>query len=354
MISITEGNLIEAEAEALVNTVNCAGYMGKGIALQFKQAFPENFEAYARACRSESVTPGKMFVFETSSMFNPRYIINFPTKRHWHGKSRLEDIGAGLHALIQEVKRLNIKSIAVPPLGCGLGGLQWRTVRPMIETAFAELPHVNVHLYAPHGAPEAKTMPVRTAKPKMTIARALLIKLMEKYLEHSYRLTLLEIQKLAYFLQEAGEPLQLRYEAGHYGPYAPNLNKALEAMEGHFIRGYGDQQKPDTEIELLPSAVEAADEFLANEGDSMNRLQEVFAVIEGFETPYGMELLSSVHWVAQYYKPPATDEDAAMTAIWNWNDRKKKMFREPHIRVAWQKLNEKKKGALDPLPSGKL
>lgn len=338
MISMADGNIIDADAEALVNTVNCIGYMGKGIALQFKQAYPENFLAYVKACRSDEVKPGKMFVFETSGMFNPRYIINFPTKRHWRGKSRLEDIESGLHALIQEVKRLNIKSIAVPPLGCGLGGLKWSVVLPMIEKAFSLLPHVRVHLYAPHGAPAAKTMPVRTTKPEMTITRALLIKLMEKYLEHSYRLTLLEIQKLAYFLQEAGEPLRLRYEAGHYGPYAPNLNKVLERIEGHFIRGYGDKQEPDAEIELLAEAVEAANVFLMNNDESNKRLQEVSATIEGFETPYGVELLSSVHWVARHSKPPATNEEAAKIAIWSWNERKKNMFRESHIRVAWQKL----------------
>ncbi len=340
MISITDGNIIEAEAEALVNTVNCVGYMGKGIALQFKQAYPENFEAYAKACRSDDIKPGKMFVFETGRMFNPRYIINFPTKRHWRGKSRLEDIESGLNTLVRDVKKLNIKSIAVPPLGCGLGGLKWSVVRPLIEKAFSELPNVNVHLYAPHGAPKAKAMPVHTAKPKMTIARALLIKLMEKYLELSYRLTLLEIQKLAYFLQEVGEPLQLRYETGHYGPYAPNLNKVLERIEGHFIRGYGDKQKPDTEIELLPEAIEAANVFLKDSDDSRKRLQKVSEVIEGFETPYGVELLSTVHWVARYSKPPATDENTAVTAVFNWNERKRKMFREPHIRVAWQKLEE--------------
>ena len=340
MISITDGNIIEADAEALVNTVNCVGYMGKGIALQFKQAYPRNFDAYSKACRSNDIKPGKMLVYETGQMFNPRYIINFPTKRHWRGKSRLEDIVIGLNALVQDVKRLNIKSIAVPPLGCGLGGLRWSVVRPMIEKAFSELPYVEVRLYAPHGAPEAKTMPVHTAEPKMTIARALLIKLMEKYLELSYRLTLLEVQKLAYFLQEAGEPLQLRYEAGHYGPYAPNLNKLLERIEGHFIRGYGDRQKPDTEIELLPEAIEAANEFLKDNEDSKKRLQKVSEVIEGFETPYGVELLSTVHWVSRYSEPSANDVNTAITAVHNWNERKRGMFREPHIRIAWQKLEQ--------------
>lgn len=295
MIRARQGNLLEANAEALVNTVNCTGFMGKGIALQFKQAFPENFDAYLRACRAREVQPGRMFTFETGMMTNPRYIVNFPTKRDWRGKSCLEDIECGLRALIDEVRRLDIRSIAVPPLGCGLGGLAWSTIRPLIEKAFAALPDVEVMLFSPSGAPEAKKMPVRTSVPGMTMARPLLVKLMDRYASMAYRLTLLEIQKLAYFLQEAGEPLRLKYEAGHYGPYAPNLNKVLEQIEGHFTRGYGDSQKPDQEIDLLPGAVEKADEFLQMYPDSRNRLARVTEVIEGFETPYGMELLASIH-----------------------------------------------------------
>jgi O-acetyl-ADP-ribose deacetylase (regulator of RNase III) len=191
MIEYSKGNLLVADAEALVNTVNCVGYMGKGIALQFKQAFPANFTAYEKACRAHEVKPGRMFIFETGSMVNPKFIINFPTKRHWRGNSRIEDIESGLKALIEDVKRLGIRSIAVPPLGSGLGGLDWNVVRPMIEQAFAELPDVQVLLYGPQGAPNAKDMPVRTKQPKMTSARALFIKLMDQYSSLHYRRKLL-------------------------------------------------------------------------------------------------------------------------------------------------------------------
>ena len=204
MIEPTHGNILKDDAEALVNTVNCVGVMGKGIALQFKKAFPENFKAYETACRRKEVKPGHMFVFETGQMFNPRYIVNFPTKRHWRGKSRYEDIESGLEALVREVRQRKIRSIAIPPLGSGLGGLQWRKVKAMIEEAFKNLPDVRVKLYEPKGSPDAADMPVRTVKPKMTVARALLIKLMKQYTRFAYRLTLLEIQKLAYFLQESG------------------------------------------------------------------------------------------------------------------------------------------------------
>lgn len=340
MIRSSTGNLLQADTEALVNTVNCDGFMGKGIALQFKQAWPENFAVYAKACRAKEVRPGEMLIWESGRMVSPRYIINFPTKRHWREKSRIEDIQSGLRALVSDVRRLNIRSIAVPPLGCGNGGLNWQDVRPLIESAFAELPDIQVQLFSPSGAPEAKSMPVNTRRPSMTMSRALFVKVMHQYETLSYRLTLLEIQKLMYFLQEAGEPMRLRFEAGLYGPYAANLNKVLERMEGHLIRGYGDSQKPDTEIELLPDAVKEADAFLSEHPLPIARANRVSDLIQGFETPYGMELLSSVHWVCTHGMPRANTSELAIESVHKWNERKSKMFRPEHIRIAYQRLRE--------------
>jgi len=337
MIEPTRGNILTDDAEALVNTVNCVGVMGKGIALQFKKAFPENFKAYEAACRRKEVEPGRMFVFETGQMFNPRYIINFPTKRHWRDKSRYEDIESGLKALVREVQQRKIRSIAIPPLGSGLGGLQWPRVKAMIEAAFEEMLDVRVKLYESKGSPDAKDMPVGTAKPKMTVARALLIKLMKQYTRFAYRLTLLEIQKLAYFLQESGMDLQLRYVKHLYGPYAHNLNKVLEILEGHHIQGYGDTQKPDVEIALLPDAEKAADHFLQKDPSAAGYLERVADLVDGFETPYGMELLASVHWSA-VHDGEVSDAESAVTAMACWNDRKRRLFKPAHIRLAWERL----------------
>lgn len=344
MIQIARGNLLNAEVDALVNTVNCDGYMGKGIALQFKQAFPANFKAYEAACAHGEMVPGRMFIHDNGGLVNPRWIINFPTKRHWRNKSRIEDIASGLSALVADVQRLGIRSIAVPPLGCGLGGLNWADVRPMIEQAFAPLTDVTVHLYEPNGAPPAKSMPVGTDRPKMTPARALFVKLMDAYSALDYSRTLLEVQKLAYFLQAAGQPLRLKYVPHIYGPYADNLNKVLEVMEGHFVRGYGDSQKPGAEIELLPGAVDEADAFLSDDAEARQRLARVAELIEGFETPYGMELLATVHWVAHHASPgtaePARDADQAISAVHAWNSRKRQMFQPDHVRVAWGHLTD--------------
>lgn len=210
MLEICSGNLLEANAEALVNTVNCVGVMGKGLALQFKQAFPENFEKYQRACQDGEVKPGHMFIIPTGYLTYPRYIINFPTKRHWKNPSRIENIEIGLQALIESVRWLKIRSIAVPPLGCGNGGLAWSRVAPLIEAAFAQVPEVRVLVFEPPAA-ESKKVTASTPFSPLTRARALLIALMEQYLSLDYPLTTLEIQKLAYLLQAAGEPLRLQF-----------------------------------------------------------------------------------------------------------------------------------------------
>jgi len=176
-------------------------------------------------------------------------------------------------------------------------------------------------------------------RPKLTMARALFIRLMDQYSGMRYRLTLLEIQKLAYLLQEAGQPLNLRYVAHLYGPYAHNLNKVLETLEGHYIRGYAGDARPDVEIALLPGAVEEADAFLAAHDGALERLHRVASTIEGFETPYGMELLASVHWLAVHQNVRATAEQA-VDAMLNWNDRKRDLFDPKHIRLAWERLRD--------------
>jgi O-acetyl-ADP-ribose deacetylase (regulator of RNase III) len=337
VIELQKGNLLKADAEALVNTVNCVGVMGKGIALQFKQAFPENFSAYEKACKKNQIQLGQVHVFPTGRLLNPKYIINFPTKKHWRAKSQLSDIESGLDSLVEVISQLNIRSIALPPLGCGYGGLEWPEVEPLIKEKMGALPEVTVLLFAPRGAPKPDEMRVGTKRPKMTRGRALLIKLLDLYGEQGYRHSLLEIQKLAYFLQEAGEPLRLKFVKYHYGPYAENLHYVLQRMEGHFIRGYGDRSG-DAEIFLLPGAKEEADEFLGGDRDAEERVNHVRRLIEGFETPYGVELLSTVHWVAKTDSAAACDPDRATKSVQEWNSRKHQIFKPQHIHAAWKRL----------------
>lgn len=341
MIELTQGDILNAEAEALVNTVNCVGIMGRGIALQFKHAFPRNFAAYAAACKRGEVQPGHMLIVETGQLTNPRYIVNFPTKRHWKGKSRVLDIESGLDALIADVKRLGIRSIAVPPLGCGLGGLDWSDVRPRIERAFAALPDVRVLVFAPSGAPAADQMTKSTDPPKMTPGRAVLVGLMERYLAGLMDpfVSLLEVHKLMYFMQEAGEPLRLRYQKAPFGPYAENLRQVLARIEGHLVSGYADGgDAPEKQLQLVPGAVDDAATFLADHPQTRERFARVAELVEGFETPFGMELLTTVHWVAT--RESAAEPTGAIEAVHRWNERKR-AFSERQIRLAWDVLSNK-------------
>jgi len=341
MIELVRGDILRADVQALVNTVNCAGIMGRGIALQFRKAFPKNYEDYKKACDRNQVRPGVMLVHDLGRLTNPRFIINFPTKRHWKGKSRIKDIDAGLEALITTVRELGIHSIALPPLGCGLGGLDWQVVRPRIESALKRLPDVQVLLFEPEGPPAPEEMVIDKKAPLMTIGRAVLLGLMRRYLAAVMDpfVSLLEIHKLLYFMQESGEGLRLRYSKGIYGPYAENLKHVMSRIEGHFISGYGDtEDRPDKHIELKQGAVESGEQFLKEHPDTRQRFARVVDLIEGFETPFGMELLSSVHWVITRGK--ATSVDAAITEIYTWSDRKK-MFNNDHIRIAWNVLHEK-------------
>jgi O-acetyl-ADP-ribose deacetylase (regulator of RNase III) len=340
MIELTQGDILKADAEALVNTVNCVGVMGRGIALQFRKAFPENFKAYEFVCKAHQVQPGKMFMYDLNRLYNPRLIINFPTKRHWKNKSRIEDIKAGLGDLINVVRQQQIHSIAIPPLGCGLGGLNWEEVRPLIIEAFQSVPEVDVLLFEPVGTPQATAMVRENKVPKMTVGRAALLGLMRRYLAAvmDYTVTLLEVHKLMYFMQEAGEPLSLNYQKAPYGPYAKNLRHVLNHIEGHFINGYGDaEDRPDKPLELNLSASDRAETFLTEHQATRQRFDRVADLIKGFETTFGMELLSTVHWVAT--REEAATPEEAVTKIYDWNIRKR-MFESRHIYLAWERLRE--------------
>jgi O-acetyl-ADP-ribose deacetylase (regulator of RNase III) len=348
MIEPATGDLLQAGVEALVNTVNTEGVMGKGIALQFKQAFPENFRAYKKACDRGEVRPGEMFVFDQGGLAGgPRYIINFPTKRHWKSKSRLEDIESGLRDLVRVIQARRIASIAVPPLGCGNGGLQWSEVEPLIMVALAPLTEVRVRLFAPAGAPPAKSMRVRTERPKMTPGRAGLLGLMAKYGEPGTTFTRLELQKLAYFLQFAGEPLRLEFVKHHFGPYAEQLNHVLERLEGHFIRGYGDRTAP-SEIVPDPEGVTEAMAYLDSRPDTLARLERVARLFKGLESPYGAELLATVHWVCHESPQLAEDASKVIDAVHEWSERKRQRFQLRHVEVAWKRLRSE--GWLPALP----
>jgi O-acetyl-ADP-ribose deacetylase (regulator of RNase III) len=279
-----------------------------------------------------------MFVHDSGGLIKPNFIINFPTKNHWRGSSKIEFIQEGLEDLIVQIKRLNIKSIAIPPLGCGNGGLSWAEVRPLIEQAFSNIPEVDVRLFEPSGTPAAKEMEVKTPKPKMTNGRAAILKAIETYCDIGYGLSKIEVQKLAYFLQQAGEDLRLTFHKHTYGPYSEQLRHALNHMEGHYIVGLGDGVVV-SEIEPVAEALQEADKYIANAGNHLlqDRVARITALIDGFQSPYGMELLATVHWVATN-DPNVTSNESAISAVHAWNSRKQQLMTHEHVNIAWSRL----------------
>ena len=236
----------------------------------------------------------------------------------------------------------------MPPLGSGLGGLDWSDVRPLIEQALGRLPDVRVIVFEPKGAPRPQDMARLRDVPKMTPGRAALVGLMHRYLAGLLDpfVTLLEVHKLMYFMQQAGQPLGLRFQKAHYGPYAENLRHVLHVLEGHLISGYADGgDEPDKRLELVPGAVDDADIFLRDNTETRDRFDRVARLVEGFETPFGLELLSTVHWVVENENADTAEE--VVRATYAWGERKRG-FSERQIRLALDVLQ--RHGWLSRLP----
>lgn len=338
-IQSTSGDLLaQQDVDAIVNTVNCVGVMGKGIALQFKKKWPANNKAYVVACKAGEVKLGHMFIYDLGALATPRYIINFPTKGHWRNASKIADIESGLDDLVKQVNTLKIQSIAMPPLGCGNGGLDWQAVKLLIESRFASMADVTVRLFEPSSEAAPLQLEVNTTPPRMTAGRAAILALLECYESLNYGLSKIEVQKLAYFLQDAGEDLKLSFQKRQFGPYADELRHALDRMDGHYIHGVGDGV---VESAITPNqqALMEAKRFLAQaDSDLRGRVDRVANLIEGFQSPFGMELLASVHWVAK--QEGATTAEQALEKIQNWNPRKRQLMKPNHVSSAWYQLQK--------------
>jgi len=304
MLRFTQGNLLDAKADALVNTVNTMGIMGKGIALMFKEAFPENFELYEAACRRGEVRLGKMFVTERSDLLGPKWIVNFPTKANWRFPSKLAWIAEGLADLKQLVKERKIQSIALPPLGSGNGGLDWKDVRELIEGELSDLVDVDVVVYEP--TCEYQNVAKRTGVEKLTPARALIAELVRRYSIFGIECTLLEIQKLAYFLERFAKKLKVGefgfdFGANKYGPYSDKLRHLLTGLDGsylHCAKRLADAG-PFEPIGFNNAKRDRIAAYLTTPEAKQYRpsLDETTRLIDGFESPLGMELLATVDWM---------------------------------------------------------
>ena len=354
MIKYVQGNLLEAPVEALVNTVNTVGVMGKGIALMFKEAFPNNTKQYVSACKAKQVVTGKMFVTQVNDLLGAKWIVNFPTKQHWRSKSKLEWIEEGLNDLKFFITSNQIKSIAIPPLGAGLGGLNWLEVKRCIEEKLSDLNDVEILIYTP--TDQYQNRAKKQGVNKLTPARAMIAELIRRYWVVGMECSLLEIQKLAWFLQrvinamEVDDPLKLQFEAHLYGPYANNLTHLLNAIDGSYLKS--DKRIPDASpldvVYFEDSKKEELAFYLSGEAKAyLPALEKASQIIDGFESPFGMELLSSVDWlITKEGCMPMISSIKDGLGNWSagskWALRKLDLFDDKSIGFALKQLAENK------------
>ena len=353
MITFTSGNLLKADVEAVVNTVNTVGVMGKGIALMFKEAFPTNFDAYALACKRNLLKTGEMFVTENLQLMGPRWIINFPTKTHWRVKTKLEWVETGLDDLVRVIEEKCIKSIAIPPLGCGNGGLYWELVKPLIVEAFAPLHGVEILVYEP--TQKYQNVAKRGGVQELTPARALVAEMVRRYALLGIGCSILEVQKLGWFLERGANRLRINdklnfaFEANKYGPYSERMRLLLNNLDGSYLKcdkRLGDAGPIDF-ISFREEKKAFVNTYL-NSGDGkafLPVLEWASDVIDGFESPLGMELLATVDWLVQK-ESVEPEVDSVRSALSSWKGgatagvRKLNIFDDRLISIALEQLRK--------------
>ena len=352
MITYTHGNLLEARVEALVNTVNTVGVMGKGIALMFKERFARNFELYAAACKAKQVQTGRMFITETGELSGPKWVVNFPTKQHWRSPSKLEWVTEGLVDLRRFLLEHKVRSVAIPPLGAGNGGLDWALVREQIELALGDLADVDVFVFEPTST--YQNVAKRAGVEKLTPARALIAELVRRYWVLGMECSLLEIQKLAWFLERsierhvpADNPLKLQFKAHVYGPYTPKLGFVLNDLDGSYLhceKRISDAGPLDV-IWFDDARKDVVQAYLRSEGKAYTQaLEATAALIDGFESPFGMELLATVDWLLTREGVEPTVQ-AVREGLERWpvagaGKRKTRLFDDRAIAIALQRLTQ--------------
>lgn len=339
-----KGNLLEANTQALVNTVNTVGVMGKGIALQFKEAFPMNFKIYASACKNKKLQTGQLLVVKEQTLEGEKIIINFPTKTEWFMKSKYEYVEEGLKELAKVIEEYNIVSIAIPPLGCGNGGLKWEKVKPMIEKYLGHLSQVNIQVFEPNKAvKEILKQQDANKEIKLTPARAMVLYAMFYYESLGENASLFVANKLAYFLQRLGEKSlnKLKFEAHHYGPYSVQVEHLLHNVNGKYLKGLEQMNAKAFEpLELQYDKLKEVSDYVKKElsSEQLARLSNLVKLIDGFQSALSLEILATVDFVRK--DKPGINQDDIVKTIHNWSDRKPKLFKEKYIQIATNHLRD--------------
>lgn len=341
MIQYKNDNLLESEAEALVNTVNTVGVMGKGIALQFKNQYPNNYKLYKQACKLNEVKVGKMFVTEESSLLGgKKTIINFPTKTDWRKPSEYEYIELGLRDLVEIIKENKIKSVAIPPLGAGNGGLDWNRVKTLMEQYLKDI-DCTIFIYQPNST---VLEVLKKERVKLTPARAMLLSVLFDLVKNGEFVSEFTSEKIAYFLQRFGahEEFKLEFQPNFYGPYSGKVKHVLYYLNGSYISGYSSKdKKPFDELEIMLDAEKDVNDYLENNDNKKYNdiVKNTKAFLSGFYADFGLELLSTIDFIMMDKNTKSINE--IVSYLEKWSDRKKTMFTNPKfINIAMQNIEK--------------
>jgi len=341
MLKYLTGNILESNAHALVNTVNTIGVMGKGIALQFKNAFPNNFKAYTNACKTNEVVVGKMFVTTDRNLnMGEKIIINFPTKKDWRKPSEYAFIDSGLDDLVKIIEKFNIHSIAIPPLGAGNGGLEWEKVKQLIEKKLNHL-KIDIIIYEPTAQIKEN---LKKERVKLTDARALLLYVLYDLVKNGEFVSEFSSEKVCYFLQRFGAKnyFKLEYEPNFYGPYSGKVRFVLNALNGSYIMGYSDMdKKPFDPLTMVADGYDSVKKHVESNSVLFSIAKKTTHFLNGFYSEFALELLSSMDFITNKYK--TYDKEFITQKLLEWNNRKRNMFSNPkYINISLQHLVDMK------------
>ncbi len=339
MIKYIEGNILESEAEALVNTVNTVGVMGKGIALQFKKAFINNYKAYSDACKNNEIRIGKLFVTSDRNLnTGEKIIINFPTKTDWFKPSEYSYIEEGLDDLIRIIKKYQIKSIAIPPLGSGNGGLEWERVKNIINKKLGKI-EIEIYVFEPTSQIIEH---LKKERVKLTEARALLLFVLFDLVKNGEYVSEFSSEKVCYFLQKFGAKkyFKLRYEPNFYGPYSGKVRFVLNILNGSYLMGFSDMnKKPFEPLTLVANGYEDVKKFVEGNPELSEIAQKTMCLLNGFYSDFALELLSSIDYITTVHK--TFEKEIVSTKLEEWSNRKRSMFsNQRYIDISIKHLQE--------------
>ena len=351
MIEYLKGNLLESDAEALVNTVNTVGIMGKGLALQFKERFPNNYHIYHDVCKKGGLHIGEMLITEEATLNGKKTIINFPTKTSWRKPSEYIYIEKGLIALKKEIEERQLKSIAIPPLGTRNGGLDWNRVKEMIQNALQDL-NCCIQIYEPS---DMVIDQMKKERVKLTPARAMMMDVICDMIHQGEFASEFSAEKIVYFLQRFGAEniFRINFHHGYYGPYSGKVRYLLRSLNGSYLMGLEEMnQKPFEPLWIAPDAEESVNIFMNLPSNQVfsNTTKIVKIFLDGFYSSYSLELLATVDYVLQtdeslYQKWQTMDickvTNTVLEDISNWSKRKKQLFGDEHyIQIMLNHLKE--------------